>query len=81
MPASLSARGGAKGMLRGCTRNQSGIANSMATHADSVVRRSRVLSSRGYTPSEISRHLADEGHQVSPDTIWAWVHFKTRAAA
>ncbi|MGB1561596.1 MAG: hypothetical protein ACPHN2_08875 [Sinimarinibacterium flocculans] len=68
-------------MLRGCVRNQRGAANHMVRHPDSVVRRARLLSARGYTPSEICEHLADEGQQVNADTVWSWVHGKSRIAA
>lgn len=58
-----------------------GEENPMARHSDDVVRRARLLHSRGYTNADIRQHLADEGVQVSRFTLSGWLHFHSRLDA
>lgn len=58
-----------------------GADNHMVKHPDELVRRVRLLHSRGYQAAEIRAHLLDEGHDVSRSTIQTWVSKASRMKA
>lgn len=63
------------------SRIRVGMDNHMAQHSDDVVRRARLIFSRGYTQQETRQHLADEGIEVDRYTLSGWLHWHSRVDA
>jgi len=50
-------------------------------YPDALVRRARLIISRGYSVRETRLHLLDEGHDVPLSVLENWIYKGTRAAA
>lgn len=63
------------------SRYRHGPDNPMTRHSDDVVRRARLIYSRGYTQQETRQHLFDEGITVDRFTLSGWLHWHSRVDA